>query len=267
MALIGEGSYGKVFRPPKNCNGKKIVNNSVGKIFDDKNDYLSQVNIATKVKSMNTRNIFSIPFYQTCDDNLQIIYGDGGMDLQQYTSSYKNIHFTNILKNMKLICQGIKILIQNDYVHQDIKRENIVYNQNKNKLYLIDFGLMTHTNEIYQNHDFLNYDYLAFPPEYKESIYHKDFKPRFFRNFKGNKQLLQFIKTFYTNWKNDLKSLIENPSYPTDKIDIYSLGIVICYLYKWYNVKNTDIESLIIGMICFDPKKRWEIDSVLKWFK
>ena len=116
---------------------------------------------------------------------------------------------------------------------------------------------MTKKTFIYKNAHFLEYDYLPFPPEYKHYAF-------------GNLSrfnIPRFIKTYYKNYKLDLKDLVKKPSYPTDKIDTYSLGIVIAQLYHWSRVKNNDVEQLICGMICFNPMKRWDIDMILEWFK
>ena len=64
----------------------------------------------------------------------------------------------------------------------------------------------------------------------------------------------------------DLDALRRKPTYPTEKLDIYSLGMVFVQLYKWSKKTDIRIEELICGMICFDPVKRWDIDQVLAWF-
>ncbi len=261
MVLIGEGTYGKVYRPPLSCNDK-MIKNSIGKVFSDKKDYETELKIIKKIKDINVNNIFSIPFYESCPKNLQLIYKDGGMDLYDFISDNSRKHFKHILEKMKYICLGIKYLIQNEYVHQDIKLENLVYNSKK--LYLIDFGLLTHFKDIQKNISFLKYDYIIFPPEYKRFVYHDKFVPYFLKNF-NNSTILGFIKKIYPTWKDDLK--IKNYEIYPDKIDIYSLGIVLTILYKWHGKQNSKIEELIKGMICFDPKKRWNIDRVISWFK
>ena len=262
--LIGEGTYGKVYRPHIPCKNKTFKNNVVGKVFADKDDYDNEVEIAKLIKNLNVKNEFSIPFYDNCDENMEIIYKNGGQDLYDYMINHNNHDkFYDILYKMRYICNGIQILIKNGLVHQDIKLENIVYNGED--LYLIDYGLMTQRSIVYNIKAFLTYDYIAFPPEYKRHEYGIDFNIKFLKNFNGG-SMLTFIQTFYIDYKKDLLTLMDKPSYPTNKIDIYSLGMVICSLYKWYNHRDVNIEELICGMICFNPNKRWTINKVIKWF-
>lgn len=258
MGIIGEGSYGKVYRPPIPCDTNKKMSKTVGKVFHDNDDYQTELRKMKMVKSLNANSKFTIPMYETCKENLEIIYADGGQDLYQYLEHHKRTEFLSILKCMRYLCDGLKLLVNSKYVHQDIKLENIVYNGDR--MYLIDFGLMTKTTQIYKEAKFLEYDYPPFPPEYK----HYAFGANFLNNNKF--EIPTIIKSYYKDYKADLADLIKHPSYPTDKIDTYSLGIVIAQLYHWSRKKNTDIEELICGMICFNPSKRWDIDRVCLWF-
>jgi serine/threonine protein kinase len=193
--IVGTGTYGIVYRPPIACNKKFKHKDIVGKVFSDKEDYIDEVNINKKVKAINSKNLFSIPLYQNCPENLEIIYADGGKDLYDYMSDESNLHFHHIFKNMIYLLQGIKMLLKNNYVHQDIKLENIVFNGVK--LYLIDFGLMVKQNEIYKNDGFLKYTYLAYPPEYKRHYYGTKFIPYFIKNLNRS---FTFIKKIYPNY-------------------------------------------------------------------
>ena len=274
MVLIGEGSYGKVYSPPFSCKKKYDMVNKVGKVFETRDDYQKEVRIARKIRDLNSTNIFSIPFYETCPENLQILYKNGGLDLYEYMKKYSPTrHFNIIINQMKNMCHGIKLLIKNNYVHQDIKLENIVFDGVK--LYMIDFGLMSHIDDVYQKPYFLNYDYLAFPPEYKrntnKALTFYEFEELFLKNFQSQR-FLSFIKTkIYHTFHDDLRDLYKNPSYPTNKIDIYSLGMVMASVYYWYYNKHKkehlQLATLISGMICMNPKKRWDIDRIIAYFQ
>lgn len=262
--LIGEGTYGKVYNPPLLCKGKQLNSKKVGKVFSDKQDYQDELKIARFIENINSSHIFSIPFYETCPQNLQLIYKNGGKDLYDYISENNPKNFKDIYKNLKYICYGIKTLLDNHKVHQDIKLENIVYDGKK--LYLIDFGLMDKTSGIYKNKSFLKYEYLAFPPEYKRYVYDKNYQS-YFLNHLESKSIFYFIKKhIYPDYKEDLTILKEKPTYPTDKIDIYSLGMVLAQLYRWSNKENKKIAYIIKNMIRFDPSKRWNIHQVLEHF-
>lgn len=263
MTIIGKGSYGTVYRPPIPCDKKFKHKGIVGKVFSEKADFEDEIEIATKIQKLNTSNKFSIPFYQTCPENLEIIYADGGKDLHEYLNAIKPDdkvkELPAIMTKMKSLLEGISILLENGYVHQDIKSQNIVYN-GKN-IYLIDFGLMIKKSELYKNDSFLKYTYLAFPPEFKRNYYGQKFIPEFFKNLGP---YLSFIKQIYPNYLKDLQALKAQPSYPADKMDVYSLGMVIMEVYMNYKYHNKTIESLIKDMICFNPAKRLTADAILK---
>lgn len=257
MVLIGEGTYGKVYRPPLPCKGQQIRGKLVGKVFEDDEEFKTQVGIAKRIERINSAHIFSVPMYETCPENLQILYKDGGMDLYDYIHEPKNnsSKFMLIMKNMKFMIKGLQVLIDNELIHQDIKLENLVFNGHK--LYLIDFGLMTTFAKVYKQKEFLKFDYLPFPPEYKYSLYGNKFKNIFLNHLKTHR-IFRLIKKIYPSYLEDLKAV---DSTDVTKIDVYSLGIVLLQLYHWYGKKNTKVEELIIGMIRFDPKKRWSVSA------
>ena len=267
MVLIGEGTYGKVYRPSLPCGSRKSLQNRkdiVGKVFSDKDYYNREVELATKVQEMNVNNEFSIPFYKTCKENLQIMYKDGGSDLYDYMVEHPGAsRFSDIMGKMRFLCKGIKVLLEHNLVHLDIKLENIVYNGDR--LYLIDFGLMSPEHIVYKRPSLLKYDYIPYPPEFKRYERGESYIKYFNKNFE-NTHLLSYIKKFYKTWMIDLDALRRKPTYPTEKLDIYSLGMVFVQLYKWSKKTDVRIEELICGMICFDPVKRWDIDQVLAWF-
>lgn len=260
MVLIGEGTYGKVYRPPLPCKGKQIRGKLVGKVFEDDEEFKQEVKIAKHIDEINSRHIFSVPLYETCPENLQILYKDGGMDLYDYISEKSPTQFMAIIKNLKYVCMGLEMLISRGLIHQDIKLENLVFNGRN--LYLIDFGLMTTFGKVYKQKEFLKYDYLPFPPEYKYIGFGPDkYEDVFLKHLKSH-SIFRLLKKIYPGYMDDLRSL---DYVDASKIDIYSLGIVLLQLYKWYGKHNLKIEKLIVGMICFDPKKRWDIGACISY--
>lgn len=260
MVLIGEGTYGKVYRPPLPCKGKQVRGRLVGKVFEDDDEFIEEVKIANQIENINSGHIFSVPMYETCPENLQILYKDGGMDLYDYINDESPTKFMTIMNNIKYMLRGLEIMAQNKLVHQDIKLENLVFNGKK--LYLIDFGLMTSFAKVYKNKEFLKYDYLPFPPEYKyEAFGAGKFKDIFMSHLKTHR-IFRLLKKIYPDYMDDLNAI---DSTNAAKIDIYSLGIVLLQLYKWYGKQNMKVQKLILGMICFDPKKRWDIKTCISY--
>lgn len=266
MSLIGEGTYGKVYRPPMRCNGRMPAKQKiVGKVFASPRDYADEVSISKKIEKINAAHEFSIPMIDTCADELQIIYRDGGMNLSDYMKRHKPTNFWKIFRQLRLVAIGIRQLSKRKLVHQDIKLENIVFDGTR--IYLIDFGLMTNFSKVYQNMHFLRYRYMPFPPEYKRFAFGETFKKNFASFANADAAFASFARNAYPDFERDLDSLNEKPTYPRNKIDVYSLGMVLCEIYVWYGKRNEEVEALIRNMIRMDPRKRYNIDQVISFFE
>ena len=87
------------------------------------------------------------------------------------------INFNKLILAFSELLLGIIKMNKNNYVHLDIKPDNILYNSELNKLSIIDFGLSfkIESSKNKLNSDkkgkILNHNYPYFPPEFK--IYFK----------------------------------------------------------------------------------------------
>jgi len=85
------------------------------------------------------------------DDLSLLIMEDGGLDLKKYGNMVKKQKSTakHIKKNMLFwievhrLFRGLVVFQHNGLMHHDLKMENIVYNEKKNRINYIDFGFMT----------------------------------------------------------------------------------------------------------------------------
>lgn len=193
---LAEGSYGCVISPGFDCLNKKIIKNTVAKLFINKYDFEKEIltnNIMNKV--IDKSNNFTIKMISSCglDDNYleylkknvdnfsncknikkkkenkiyQIIFENGGLDLETYMiNNQNNIDIYYLLNEMIKIIFGIKFLIIYNILHADIKINNILFNGKK--LSLIDFGFVQNINNFYNDYNFKwmikNYIYY-YPPE------------------------------------------------------------------------------------------------------
>jgi serine/threonine protein kinase len=235
-------------------------------------------------------------------DNIdQIIYKYGGKSLYDvmnglttHQGSIKN--FLKLMLLFKPILLGIQKFNNRspspNVVHLDIKPHNIMLL--RSKMYLIDYGLLSAHDEVYNKNrlHILSSDYPWYPPEFKaftfppKADYDKLFE-RINDNFvKVEPKIGTAISTtLKMNPKKDFVSFFNTKlakkdyiNY-ADKIDIYSLGIVLLQLYLWsgyhkkvysrpskyHNIKLNVIE-LIKGMIQFDPRNRYNIEQVINKF-
>jgi serine/threonine protein kinase len=321
---LGRGTAGCIFRPHLKCITLSNQKNSVGKVFNDEDEYYNELDMARIMQRIDTKNEFSIPIIASCDgihyyrhndevskcklmevntppsNYKQIIYKYGGQSLEQVMSNGKrtgNItNFCKIFLAFKPILLGIQKFNNRDpspnVVHLDIKPHNIMLL--RSKLYLIDYGLLSAHDEVYQANrtQILSSDYPWYPPEFKAYLfknageYDKLFK-RVNDNFINvdpviGKAIVTILKM---NPKNDFEAFY-NSKIPkkqyidfANKIDVYSLGIVLLQLYLWsnyhrkqytrpskYNTIKGHIIELLKGMIQFDPRNRMSIEQVISKF-
>ena len=169
---INNGTYGCVFRPGVSCEKKPNDLNTISKVFSSQvsteEEYELHQDLISKI---DPEGIFTLKLLGTCDivaDKLpmkeinkcgnfdyyarqktvfpQIQYEYGGFDLSQASRRYS---FETLFRAMWRVFKGLVILDKKGYVHADIKPENMVYNDQTNKLALIDFGLTTEKSIIF----------------------------------------------------------------------------------------------------------------------
>ena len=316
---LGRGTAGCIFKPHLKCVKVSNKKNSVGKVFNDEEEYSNELDMARIMQKIDSDNEFSIPMIASCDglhyyrhnDEVskcklidtkapltqykQIIYKYGGKSLDNIMSSDSRVgsikNFCKMLLAFKPIINGIKKFNNRapspNVVHLDIKPQNIM--SLSSKLYLIDYGLLSAHQEVYHSSrtHILATDYAWYPPEFKAYIFKGDYDKLFKRindNFVNvDPQIGKAITTILKmNPKKDFEafynSKISKKQYVdfANKIDVYSLGIVLLQLYVWsgyhrkqytrpckyHNVKLEVIE-LLKGMIQFDPRHRMSIEQVI----
>jgi serine/threonine protein kinase len=179
---IGEGSYGCVLRPYIKCNGKTGNDKYISKFFFRQSSYDNELEIQKRVGNIGfDKKGFTIKMKSACKINLekkpkvkeisrkscgiydkdvyQIVFEFGGTDLREL---FKKDETKNKLRTMDLkklvgkmdnIFRGLCELDRLNLVHFDIRPDNILYNFEKNKFFIIDFGLMKNKDEIYTKHN------------------------------------------------------------------------------------------------------------------
>lgn len=155
IKMIGEGTYGKVYRPNLSCRDGS---------FDSDDNYISKLmrpdaaldeeNVMKEVDSIDPHGVFHYQIVKKCqsperygDDEL-LIYENGGSELISY--SYRlgmlEVRPTDPKKMFlglwRLFC-GLYVMHNNDYYHLDIKPANIVYKETPEETIIkyIDFGI------------------------------------------------------------------------------------------------------------------------------
>lgn len=326
---LGRGTAGCIFKPHLKCTNVSNKKNSVGKVFNDGDDYENELQMARIMERIDPKGEFSIPIIANCEgihyyrhndevsrcklispskpptDYKQIIYKYGGTSLHDIMTKQQGTiqRFIKLFIRMEPILEGLKKFNGRspnapNVVHFDIKPHNIL--SLRSKVYLIDFGLLSTHEEVYSKYTthILASDYPWYPPEFKVYLFsssssktNQDFNKLFNRvqdNFmKVEPYIANAITTVLrTDVKQELQAFyndrVPKKEYTqsfANKVDIYSLGIVLLQLYLWsgyhkkkysersrpskYSVARDQITELIKGMIAFDPRKRLTIDQVL----
>ena len=179
MVFVNQGTYGCVYRPPLKCkNKKKTAKNMISKLMvtDEANAEVNEYKILRRIDSENKyypgppqkcevnpkdKNISDydcslLEETPNLKDYSLLMYKDGGIDLDDFVED----HLDEYLKNGKQrqtdlfwlnalnLFKGLRLYLNNDFLHHDIKPSNIVFNPKTYTFNFIDFGLSVLTNDL-----------------------------------------------------------------------------------------------------------------------
>jgi serine/threonine protein kinase len=133
----------------------------------------------------------------------QIIMEYGGYKLYDYNKY--TLTFVDFIRLFKAFIAGMITLQEHNIIHRDITPRTVLIDMNKNKINLIDFGLMCkHYTELYSNKSLSMYrlshlDYPFYPPEFFIAylmLYYR-------QSFENNKEAFdKFIDGIYPMLEN-----------------------------------------------------------------
>lgn len=331
--VIGEGTYGCVHNPSLKCKYKKDIdyNGKISKVMTKshaneelkeykninnvdihKDFYLGEPeNCIPKKTNSNMKAIDKCENFDSKEiDNYKLlILKDGGINLDEFGKNIKKLKKTkeNTKKMEKFwieahrLLYGAKEMLENDIIHHDIKPHNIVYNEEKNRINLIDFGLMDKISDIeekckHSKHSLANpWWYFPFEiiflnksnfvqvanmseskkMEFIQRLYKNNWKDinvhqKWFYEKVGidtfkSKNHIDFGKTFTEikndNYENFLKKTLET-------FDIYGLGLSFIHvLKKSKHLISSELynklENVFFHMISADLFNRYSIEDCL----
>ena len=177
-----------------------------------------------------------------------------GHSLDTYNTKFNELDRLSIIK---AICSAIELLNQNNFIHRDLKMENIMLDVN-NKVYLIDFGIAkVVTDMVSTKTRAIGSIYYISPEIYTDDEYDDE---------------------------NNMICTI------THKVDVWAFGCIISYLYSGYlpwtpkyanlepviqscliqrlefpipdNIKDTKIRDIIKKATIIDINKRATIGEI-----
>ncbi|EAS05834.2 Serine/Threonine kinase domain protein (macronuclear) [Tetrahymena thermophila SB210] len=140
-SVLGQGSFGKVFKGKNTENGQLVAIKMIEKKQIQNDEYLmnglfSEIQIMKKLKSEYVVDLIDV---LETSNNYYIIqeYCDGG-DFRSELKKRKNLSEQESLNVMKDLLNGFMDLLKNGIIHRDLKPENILIKGNQHKL--ADFG-------------------------------------------------------------------------------------------------------------------------------
>ncbi len=304
---VSSGSYACTFSPPIQCRDSHpqtlLTSNFglIGKVFKDDESGLDELEISKIVKSIDPRSEFTVPLVRRCrigkpapSDNpgscdkalipnksIQLVYEHGGKDLWNFAAKGVSGEeaFLKMFLKFEPVFRGMQRLNDANWLHLDLKPENIVYNGKK--VSVVDFGMMARVADLYDkvHRPLLMYDYPYYPPEFKLYVMSKTFnrdadfnkfKSFFDRNFSvinvmdeptATKQLARFVKMYNPN---DFDSMFK-------KSDIYAMGMTLMVVLRSAVEKDTPLtfiaSTLIRDMMNCNPYERPDWGEVLRRFE
>lgn len=305
---VGEGTYGCVHNPPLRCVNQKQQDSisNVSKLMTNK-DAQEELNEFFLVSNADKNgeyhlgkpsvckpskipsNLLAIkdcknirPSVEEMNKFSLLIMKNGGLNIEQFVGQFKkqNANTENMRQIIDFLVEGIRLLeglelfLDNDIIHHDLKSQNIVYNQSKNRVNFIDFGLMDNMKNIRSQaiHSDYGYDiHWSFPFDIalwnkndfetfvESSVHDKEVRmrpmlkkiekkcPYFFEVIYNNDK--QSIKNHITEFMNFLDMIDSDYDQFLDKslktMDLYGVGIAFM---DFYNNTEHILEMIEIEM-------------------
>tara|TARA_Y100000389_G_scaffold204243_1_gene255793 strand:- start:1266 stop:2777 length:1512 start_codon:yes stop_codon:yes gene_type:complete len=181
--IIGEGTYGCVHSPQLFCHGtnKRDINKVsklmypnegikemreyvlIDKVDKKKNFYLGKPSICIPgYDESNLRAIKkcemakNIDYYPGGENLSLLLMENGGLNLRDFSNKFQKNSVTKENKEKindfwiecHRLFMGLILFSKHDIIHHDLKAGNIVYNQEKNRINYIDFGLMNSKKKV-----------------------------------------------------------------------------------------------------------------------
>ena len=260
-----------------------IKNNKINK------DAIGKCLQSTKIDKENITN------------NVLILMKDGGIDLEKFAIKIQDYKSTRTNVNMmkkfwievERLLLGIQLFQKNNFIHHDVKPQNILFDEKNIRLNYSDFGLSNSLTQIkkesIESRNELSQEWWSYPPEYKYvnknvfHLYQNEIEVDDCNTIEESKHLREFLP-YIVYWKeqylDDLQYLYRDGYYDYDSLldkclktfDIYSLGFTLLLISDSSRhlidpVLFYDLTHLFYETITPIFSKRIEIEELLEDYR
>lgn len=177
--LINEGTYGCIYHPGINCQGRKENVNYLTKIMKSTKTIQNEIAIAAYIKSISGYTRFFAPILKQCPVKIskkfvgevkqcELFKGETDAAVQSktyYSNKIRYVGDTNISKHILSqyslpifwkelleththLLKGVQKLLTRDIIHHDVKYNNIMYDAKMGNPVFIDFGISIHVSSL-----------------------------------------------------------------------------------------------------------------------
>jgi serine/threonine protein kinase len=304
------------------ANDRARLQRGVSKLVFDDAEYMDERKSAALMRTIDPKAEFTNPLLGSCPIRMSqvrdlqgmdrcnpamktriekaynLVYEHHGTDLFRYglgnEETLTTLNFASKSLHTKIlgVCRGIKKMLENDFVHMDIKPANML--NVKNKILLIDFGLSSDLKEVLSPgfKGVVTHAYPYYPPELK--LYWKKLtRENWMVNYTSILTLLlskldvrpaalrNSASSLMINVESQIKSRVRKEGGTPEehrlaiftefikKLDIFSLGISLLEIFAYGDSSKMTPEQLqnfkriLRGMTSMNPFDRYDIDRLI----
>jgi len=286
--VLGEGTFGKVYKPPYEFDD----DDQVGKIFTKYRNWEFEYNIGEKLRKIDKSGFLVLPerINEKNKEILQLRYGYAGISYKKYLRNIPNLSdmqtISKITENtINIMCAFIDKYLttfgKSKLVHLDIKPDNVMYLESDNELKLIDFSLVTEGRYIFDRKIVgISYSidklYPYYSPELNmhfshtkpDDLYLESTKIRFIRNMTSIFRTIFFKKICDEAINKNIRAFWDGEDYKdTSKFhaqDAWSIGITFLLYFEiiLHRYENEWNVNNISSLFKTHHKDKWNTEDI-----
>jgi len=139
--VLGEGTYGKVYRARSNATGKLVAMKHMKLTNQDEGVPTTAIREVAILKGLDHENIVRLYDVFCSTTKLVLVFECLDNDLKKFMRASKGVLSPTVIKNLSLqLMRGIELCHSRRIIHRDLKPQNLLINQNM-QLKIADFGL------------------------------------------------------------------------------------------------------------------------------